>query len=364
MPPDVLATWVVPLLACPVCWDDLVFHEMEGGPDGVLEHVGVACLERYPVIQGIPRLLVGASRSRLARAHGAWFSEHPSLADLRRAWGAEAGTRGVVEDFDFEWSQFRATDTVDVTNVYEQYFDQVAPDDLARTGTILDAGCGAGRWAYQVASRGPRVIAMDLGLSIEVAAANTVALERVACVQGDLLHLPLRDGSVDAAYCLGVLHHVEDPAPAMRHIARVVRPGGWILIYLYYALDQRGPAFRALFRAVDLARGGTSRLPRPLLMAVAFLIASFVYWPLARVSRGLAAVGFRRLAALLPLSFYSRKSLRFMLNDSVDRFGTRLERRYTRRGIADLMEAAGLSDVRVAATPPYWHATARVHGTR
>src|SRR5207253_1766641 len=119
--------------------------------------------------------------------------------------------------------------------------------------TVLDAGAGAGRWAFEVSQRGPRVIAVDLGRSIEVTRANT-SPDRVACVQADLEALPLAAASVDWAYSLGVLHHTRDPQAALAKVVAAVRPGGTVLLYLYYALDQRGPLFRGLFQTVDLAR--------------------------------------------------------------------------------------------------------------
>jgi SAM-dependent methyltransferase len=224
---------------------------------------------------------------------------------------------------------------------------------------VIDAGCGAGRWAYQVGSRGPRVIAVDLGQSVEIAARNTASTGRVACVQGDLQALPIASDAADWAYSLGVLHHMEDPEGALRLIARAVRGGGSVLLYLYYALDDRGPAYRVLFSIVDAVRRISSRLPRSLLVAFASVVAVVVYWPLARIAGLAAGRGARRLANAIPLSFYRDRSLRIMLNDSVDRFGTTLERRYTKAEIACLTDAAGLDTPTFSERPPYWHAIAR-----
>jgi SAM-dependent methyltransferase len=184
--------------------------------------------------------------------------------------------------------------------------------------------------------------------------ANT-SPERVGCVQADVGSLPLAPDAVDWAYSLGVLHHTEDPELGLTNIARSVRPGGVVLVYLYYALDQRGPLVRGIFHVVDLVRRVISRQPRSAARAIATVIAASVYWPLARGGAILERARAPGLAAKLPLSFYRHLSFATMRNDSLDRFGTRLERRYTRAQVEELMREAGLVDVRVSDSPPYWH---------
>jgi SAM-dependent methyltransferase len=152
-----------------------------------------------------------------------------------------------------------------------------------------------------------------------------------------------------------VLHHTEAPEVGLANLVRSVRPGGVVLLYLYYALDQRGPLFRGLFQAVDLARRFISHQPRAASRAIATGIAASVYWPLARVGAVLERAGAGALAAKLPLSFYRHLSFATMRNDSLDRFGTRLERRYRRPEMVDLMKRAGLADVRISESSPYWH---------
>jgi len=264
----------------------------------------------------------------------------------------------VVIAFDDEWRRFSDVGTKDHTDLYTRYFDVLSMEDLRDDQIVLDAGCGAGRWAFEVSLRGPRVVAVDLGRSVEIARANTDA-ERVACVQADVSALPLEHESVDWAYSLGVLHHLEDPASALRNIVRTVKPGGRVLLYLYYALSDRGLAFRAVFRAVDLARRIISRQPRPIVVMLATVIAACIYWPLARTAAALEHMSAQELAAKLPLNFYRDLSFATMRNDSVDRFGTRLERRYSQAEMVELMHGAGLVDVRISDSPPFWHGIGR-----
>jgi len=345
--------WLVELLVCPSCRAAL---RLDGD---LLVHAGGVCDERYPVIDGIPRLLRGPARAALARRHARWFAETDERRALFATWAAMARAQPVIAGFDHEWARHPETGTPELRSVFELYADLVRPDAYGATRVVLDAGCGAGRWALEVARRGPRVIALDLGASVELAARNTAGTGRVGAVQADVHDCPIADGAIDWAYSLGVLHHVEHPAAALERIARTVRRPGFVLVYLYYALEGRGLAFRAVFRMVDLVRRGTSRLPRPLAAAFADAVALGVYWPMARSSALLWRAGARRVADALPLSFYRDRPLRVMRNDSLDRFGTRLERRYTREAFRGLLAAAGLPEVVVSDRAPYWHGIGR-----
>lgn len=349
--------WLVPLLCCPRCGAGLVLTP--SGPDpeqGILGHAGPGCDERYPVIDGIPRLLLGDARSAVVRRRADWFASDGSRGALGRGWSGAGGIEDVVADFDYEWSRYSAGRTPDLDRVFDMYFDLMTPRHFAERVTVLDGGCGAGRWALAVADRGPRVIAVDLGFSVEIAKRNAGGSDRLGFVQADLAALPLRDGAVDWAYSLGVLHHIVDPAGALAQITAAVRSAGDVLLYLYYALDGRSPVYRALFAAVDGVRRVTSVLPRPLAHAFAIAVAVLVYWPLARLSRLLAAVGLVGPARALPLSFYRDLPFSIMRNDSLDRLGTRLEQRFTKPAMRVLMERAGLTGIRFSSRAPYWHA--------
>jgi len=95
----------------------------------------------------------------------------------------------------------------------------------------------------------------------------------------------------------------------------------------------------------------SSRLPQSLLVGLTTALALMVYYPLARLARLLRTVGLRRLADPLPLSFYADLSFATIRNDSLDRFGTTLEKRFTRAEIRQLLEGAQLRDVVVSARP-------------
>lgn len=346
----------VAIFVCPVCRAPLTLLADEGG-SGVLGHDGGGCLERYPVIGGIPRLLQGAARHDVAQAHQEWFRRHPDVRGWSTAVRPDSAALRLVRRFDHEWQRYADMAATERAAVFAEYFDLISDTEMTSGRTVLDAGCGGGRWAAEVSARGAHVVALDLGRSVELAARRVG--QGATFIHADIRDVPLAPAAVDLAYSLGVLHHVDETGLAVARIVQAIRPGGRFLIYLYYALDGRGPAFRALFGVADAARQVISSLPQSIAEAVSTVIAGVVYLPLARLARLLDLIGLRRVADRLPLRFYSTLSFRTMRNDSLDRFGTKLEKRYSRAEVIALLEAAGLVDVTVSEHAPYWHAVAR-----
>src|SRR5271168_2437113 len=100
-----------------------------------------------------------------------------------------------------------------------------------------------------------------------------------------------------------------------------------MLIYVYYAFDNRPRWFRRLWRLSDLMRRRIAAAPFRTKSAIAEILAALVYWPLARGARLFERLGGN--VAGWPLSAYRWRSYYSMRTDALDRFGTRLEHRMT-----------------------------------
>ena len=87
-------------------------------------------------------------------------------------------------------------------------------------------------------------------------------------------------------------------------------------------------------------------------VAAAGAIALLAYMPLARLSLLLEKTG--RDVDGMPLSTYRRAGFYAMRNDSLDRFGTRIERRFSAPEVQAMMEEAGLDRVEISTEAPYW----------
>src|SRR6266540_2373664 len=116
---------------------------------------------------------------------------------------------------------------------------------------VLDAGCRDGRYANALAERyGCRVVGVDLVLSGLPKGgafdAGDGTAERVALVRGDIEALPLADGTCDLVWCRDTMSCLDDCARALRECARVLRPGGGMVLYAVFTADRLEPGDRAL----------------------------------------------------------------------------------------------------------------------
>ncbi len=236
--------------------------------------------------------------------------------------------------------------------VFDEYFAVFPWASLPPNAEGFDMGCGSGRWARWVAPQVGKLHCVDPSGAIEVARANLAGLENVTFHRESVDSSGLLSGSQDFGYSLGVLHHVPDTAAAIRSCVSLLKPGAPLLLYLYYAFDNRPWWFRALWRLSDWARRVIFRLPPGLKHGVTDVIAALVYLPLARLSLLMERLGLP--VGSIPLSYYRHHSFYTMRTDARDRFGTPLEQRFSRAQIAMMMGAAGLVDIRFSEAAPYW----------
>jgi SAM-dependent methyltransferase len=344
-------------LRCPRCIGNLEVRFGDGTSDLREGLLTCRCGEWFPVVRGIPRMLLSPYREAFLQREAEWVSR---LREALPPWempevkGEDRVQQATAERFGAEWRTFWDM-RKDYERLFHSYFDVVDVDSF-RGRVVLDAGCGMGRWAAFCARAGASVVAVDLGPAVEVAAKNLEPYPHAHVVQADLLRLPFESRSFDAVYSMGVLHHLPDPEAGFRSVAARVAPGGILGIYLYYSLENRSAAHRFLLRAVTILRRATVRLPHALLRSIAAvwaaLFALLFVWP----ARLLERLGFRRAARALPLSQYGPLEWRVLYNDTVDRFGAPLEARFSREEIRDLFRRAGFREPVIPETFPYWHA--------
>jgi len=262
-----------------------------------------------------------------------------------------------VDGFGDEWERFdqSSLDGEERVLLFEKYF-RIFPWELLPVDAIgFDMGCGSGRWAKLVAPRVGKLHCIDPSSALEVAKKNLVSNSNCTFHQAGVGDPVLEESSMDFGYSLGVLHHVPDTERGIRDCVKLLKPGAPFLLYLYYALDNRSFPYRLLWHFSNAVRGLVSKLPHGLRYIVSQVFATFVYWPLARTAALFESAGFpRKVVAAIPLSFYRRLSFYTMRTDALDRFGTRLEQRFSRVQIHEMMQSAGLTDILFSEEAPYW----------
>ena len=272
------------------------------------------CGTVVPVVAGIPR-----------------FVRVPEDATARRTQAS----------FGYEWTHFNDWRQSGETN-FNDYF--VGVDLPALSGqVVLDAGCGMGRHARQVAPFAGRVVAIDFSRAIDQAALNVSDLSNVDCVQADLLALPVANAAFDFVYSLGVLHHLDETERALKGLVGKLRSGGRLRVYLYW---KHHGLKGWLLSLATLARRVTTKMPFGVLRACCWLL-SLVLWVMVVLPyRAMSATG-AGVHRSWPLFVYSKYPFNVLYNDQFDRFSAPIEKRYDPDEVRALLEGAGLRHVRV-----------------
>ena len=253
-----------------------------------------------------------------------------------------------VTGFGDEWAAFDQSilPEEERKRLFHGYFSIFPFEDLPPNAAGFDLGCGSGRWASMIVHRVGKLHCIDPAeKALEVARRN---------IPGGIFHLadansiPLPDSSQDFGYSIGVLHHVPDTQGALDACVRKLKPGAPFLVYLYYAFDNRPAWFRLVWAVSDKLRQAICRLPFPVKRRVTDALAWTIYWPLSRASRV--------FGPNFPLYAYRDSSMYSLRTDSLDRFGTRLEQRFTKNQVREMMTNAGLTDIHFSEEIPYWTA--------
>lgn len=347
------------VLCCPECGSDVALTSFDsGGSEIATVEAGVLrctrCERLFPVINGIPRMLPDPLMPLVPSYHPEFF-RRPDVAALwstRPAapagdaawWKAE---RRTIRSYSYQWRKFKQ-----MFPHWEQVFlDSTRPltPDFFPGKLGLDAGCGFGRSLYYAAGYGAEMIGLDLSEAIEAARENTRHLANVHLVQADIFHPPIRPGSLDFAYSIGVLHHLPDPKRGFLSLTPLIRDGGAMSIWVY--LRGRGRQI-AWFNRV---RALSTRMPLWMVNLWALLLAAaqWVLWILPH--RILTALGLSRLADRIPFSLYAKYPFRVLHTDWVDGLAVPLQRYYRADEIRTWFEEGGYDRIVIE---PDWNGRA------
>jgi SAM-dependent methyltransferase len=210
--------------------------------------VCAACERRYPIVSFVPRFV-------------------PSQT--------------YASSFGLQWNRFRQTQLDSHSGLpisCERFLEQTGwTQEMLAGKRVLDAGCGAGRFAEITLSLGAEVVAADYSAAVDACWQNLGRHGRLHVIQADLYALPFRPGSFDFVYGLGVLQHTPDVRRAFmalphqlaaggrlvvdvypRHLSRLVHPKSWLRPLtirvspqkLLGVIERSAPALLALSRAV------------------------------------------------------------------------------------------------------------------
>lgn len=260
-----------------------------------------------------------------------------------------------VKSFGDEWSKYDQEKLKGEEHKYlfDAYFHIFPWETLPDNAQGFDMGCGSGRWALLVAPKVKKLTCIDPSIdAINVAKLRLSNLNNISFINSGVSDNPLSSNSQDFGYSIGVLHHVPDTLLALCDCIRILKPGAPFLVYLYYRFDNRPMWYVLIWKISDIFRKGISNMPSTIKLIITNLIALIVYLPLSRLALFFEKLGLNVNNWLL--SSYRNTSFYTMRTDSRDRFGTPLEKRFTRSEIETMLNTAGLENIHFSNKFPFW----------
>jgi SAM-dependent methyltransferase len=246
-------------------------------------------------------------------------------------------TRATSDRFGYGWIAAGLPEPVTSPLEYHLHLMRTALDAPPLTGLVLDAGAGEG---IDLASAGlmPGCRAVGVELSdggVRATAARISTVPRASLVRGNILSMPFRSNVFDHAYSYGVVHHTVDPRGAVREIARTVKPGGNILIYVYEDFGRRGIQWRLALKSVNAIRRPISGMTPAGIRRVCAILAPLVFVTCTLPSR------YFSWAKRFPYPAAQNPTMKSLIPDLYDRFAAPIEERYSESGARALLEQAG-----------------------
>ena len=243
---------------------------------------------------------------------------------------------GYAGSFGFEWTRHSDVqlDSVNRDGYSEDALRKKIDLDLESLKglTVLDAGCGSGRYAEVFSRFGATVVGVDRTRAIDMAMRNLGDRDNVHLLQGDLFALPLKPASFDIVYSFGVLHHTPDTREAFSRLVPLVKPGGLIYVALYSSYN------KALVRSSDFWRRITTRMPDRVLHALCYVAVPLYYFYRIPVLGELA-----KAALVISMD----PSWRRRVLDTFDWYSPRYQWKHTHFEVAQWFQSHGLRDIRI-----------------
>lgn len=199
---------------------------------------------------------------------------------------------GSSREFGRQWQLFNKVE--DAHALQFQGWTSAAGDDFFKHKKILDAGCGIGRNAVWAANLNPvEVVGIDLDpLTIEAAKRNTANNSKIKIQIGSIYEVgDLYASYFDSILCIGVLHHLADPALALNSFKKALNGGGELLLWVY---GRKGNGI--IFPIIRILRTISPKLPfRVNLLASLFFADIYRVLVALRIIKNEYAINSRKL---------------------------------------------------------------------
>jgi SAM-dependent methyltransferase len=326
-------------LACPDCGCRFELAVLKESGDQIVEGL-LHCTEGkhvYPIVRSIPRMLPSALVDEpefTARYHDFIAARDGTISSV----GDERKVEQTKKRFGRQWNTYR----VQRPEEDRAYFQSKTGFNLSELSgkTVLDAGCGSGRYCRVAGEAGAVVMGVDLSSAVETAASSVAHLPNVHVIQGDIFRLPFGPRLFDLIYSIGVLHHTPDTKKALASLVPLLADSGQIAIWLYPRWPLPMELYNQLLRAV------TTRLRHDILHRLATFVEPVGLLKLKLLSghrwwqRGLGQL---LRAATIGVSYHPDREIRIC--DTFDWFSPPYQWHHTDAEVESWLREFGLVDI-------------------
>jgi 2-polyprenyl-3-methyl-5-hydroxy-6-metoxy-1,4-benzoquinol methylase/uncharacterized protein YbaR (Trm112 family) len=310
---------ILEMLRCPQCSGHLELEEAHSVGDRI-ESGSLLCVSRahrYPIRNFIPRFVTGSN---------------------------------YADNFGFQWNTFRRTqlDSYSGHPISAERFWKATgwtPQQLAGQW-VLDAGCGAGRFAEIALQAGAKVVALDYSSAIDACYANLNQHPNLHTIQGNIYALPFMKGTFPYVYSFGVLQSTPDVAAAFAALPPMVAEGGRLTVDFYEK------SWKSMLLPKYWLRPITKRIPQQRLFAALQVWVPRLFGLSCAVGR-IPLVG-PTLRYLVPVVNYTgilpltkQQQLEWSLLDTFDWYGPAYDSPQTARTLAKWSRQAGMQQIEV-----------------
>ena len=261
----------------------------------------------------------------------------------------------VINDFGDEWAKFdnSKVSKSELKKIFNSYFRIFPKKEFKKENVGIDLGSGSGRWARYIIPKIKKLYLLEPSKkAINVSKKRFKKFKNVEYLNIEIKKLDVKNNSLDFAYSLGVIHHLKYPIKSFKIVNRKLKKNSPFLVYLYHNFEDHSRVYKFLWKLSEVFRKVISKQNFFIKSVICEIITLLVYLPLAKISFLLDLMGIS--VKNIPLSIYKDKSIYIMRNDSLDRFGTKYEKRYSRKSIINLFKKTGFYNIQISNKEPYW----------
>ncbi len=244
-----------------------------------------------------------------------------------------------VSNFGFEWNKHKRTQ-YDSENhkPSESFLRQIGLNpELVKGKLVLDAGCGTGRFSDVIERWGGTPVCIDLSSAVEACYEN-LGGRGIRVIQGNILNPPFKNEVFDVIFSIGVLHHTPNTRKAFEALVPLLKPGGFITIWVYHAYNDGS----LRIKLSNFYRKFTWRVPTQMLYTLSHVAITYYY--LNRIPLLGSITG--RL-----LHIAEHKDWRWRVLDTFDWYSPRYQWHHTYSEVWKWFEEAGLTNIKIYEPP-------------